>query len=305
MTDQEPLLPQAVEEGEARVASERGNVRGSDAAYDQSGARRARAQQAIRRGTVHAKEVAKKGYEKSRSFIINQYSKFKEDPKRGPRFLTWVSVAACVILIPGLFFDIITLALTLSPMDVLADIYAVLGCVLVLGAEFARVSSRFGVRSMIHFYIHFIEFTAGRGIIQMFIASLCVSVKDLLNLFKFIPGLALLMCGVLNVIWGLYAACKLNTMMAKMREYDGEVFESKTMAEKLDLLDRKFEMLNKRGDGILTIDDLREGIKEMNLMMNEVELRSVFEALDKDYDGLVSKEEFETWWLREKGPKFL
>ncbi|EPR61291.1 EF hand domain-containing protein [Toxoplasma gondii TgCatPRC2] len=305
MTDQEPLLPQMVEREVGERSASDPEARGSSATPDQTGTRPSRAQQIIRRGTVHAKEVAKKGYEKSRLFIINQYTKFKEDPKRGPRFLTWVSVAACVILIPGLFFDIITLALTLSPMDVLADIYAALGCVLLISAEFSRISARFGVRSMIHFYIQFIEFTAGRGLVQMFVASLCVSVKDLLNLFKFIPGLALLLCGVLNVIWGLYAACKLNTMMAKMREYDGEEFQSKTMAEKLDLLDRKFELLNKRGDGLLTVDDLREGVKEMNLMINEVELKFIFEALDEDHDGLVSKEEFETWWLREKGPKFL
>lgn len=305
MSDHDPLLPEAAEEGAAGPGRDLGTARSSDGSTDQAGTRKPKAQDAIRRGTVHAREVAKKGYEKTRSFVINQYTKFKEDPKRGPRFLTWLSVTSCLLLVPALCFDIITLALTLSPMDVLADIYAILGCLLILGAEFSRVSPRFGVRSMIHFYIHFIEFTTGRGIIQMFVASLCVTSKDLLNLFKFLPGLVLLLCGVLNVIWGLYAACKLNTMMAKLREYDGEEFDSKTMAEKLDLLDRKFELLNKRGDGLLTIDDLREGIKEMNLMINEMELKTMFEALDKNRDGFVSKEEFETWWLQEKGPKVL
>eukprot|EP00070_Physeter_catodon_P015662 XP_023973806.1 uncharacterized protein LOC112063131 [Physeter catodon] len=264
-----------------------------------------RAQQAIRTGTEHAKAVTRRGYEKSRQFVINQYTRFKQDPKRGPRVLTFVSVVSCFVLIPALAFDIITLALTLSPLDVLADIYAIVGCVLVLLAEYARISSGFGIRSVLHFYFQFIEFTAGRGVAQMYIASLCVSLKDLLNLFKFVPGLFLLLCGVLNVMWGLYAAVKLNSMMAKLKEYDDENFESKTMVQKLDLLDRKFELLDKRGDGLLTIEDLSEGIKEMNLLLTVTELRAVFDALDTDHDGVVTKDDFEAWWLREKGPKFL
>lgn len=259
---------------------------------------------ALARGHVMARKAAKKGYEKSKLFVANQYALFKQDAKRGPRALKWLSIVACVLLIPGIFVDIITMALTLSPAEVLADIYGILGCLLILAAEFSRKSNRFGIRAMLHYYIRFIEFSAGRGMMQMFVASLCVSLRNLMNLIKFIPGVALLLCGTLNIIWGTYAACKLNAMLARLHDVEGDL-NAKTMTEQLDLIERKFEALDKRGDGLLTIDDLREAVAELNLLMDEIELLAVFEYLDKDRNGFISKDEFEAWWLANKGVKIL
>lgn len=259
---------------------------------------------ALARGHVMARKAAKKGYEKSKLFVANQYALFKQDARRGPRIIKWLSIVASILLIPGIFVDLVTMALTLSPAEVLADIYGILGAILILATEFARQSNRFGIRSMLHYYVRFIEFSAGRGMVQMFVASLCVSLRNLMNLLKFIPGLALLLCGVINIIWGMYAACKLNAMLARLHDVEGDL-SAKTMTEQLDLIERKFEALDKRGDGLLTKDDLREAVTEMNLMMDEIELVAVFEYMDKDHDGFISKDEFETWWLANKGVKVL
>ncbi|KAL8443011.1 hypothetical protein Emed_007005 [Eimeria media] len=259
---------------------------------------------AVARGHLMARKAAKKGYERSKVFVANQYALFKKDAKRGPRIIKWMSVVSCVLLIPGIFVDLITMAFALSPAEVLADMYGILGAALVLAAEFSRESNRFGIRPMLHYYIRFVEFSAGRGMVQMFVASLCVSLRNLMNLLKFLPGVALLICGIVNIVWGMYAACKLNAMLARLRDAEGDA-NAKTLTEQLDLIERKFEAMDKRSDGLLSRDDLREAITELNLMMDEMELAAVFEYLDKDADGFISKDEFESWWLANKAVKFL
>ncbi|OEH75168.1 uncharacterized protein LOC34619385 [Cyclospora cayetanensis] len=260
---------------------------------------------ALARGHLMARKAARKGYEKSKLFVANQYTLFKQDAKRGPKIIRWMSIVACILLLPGIFVDLITMALTLSPAEVLTDIYGILGSVLVLAAEFSRKSTRFGVRAMLHYYVRFVEFSAGRGMVQLYVASTCVSLHNLLNLLKFLPGVALLLCGIVNIIWGTYAACKLNSMLARLRDAEGGDVGSKPMTEQLDLIERKFEAMDRRGDGLLSKDDLREAVVEMNLMMDALELDAVFEYMDKDGNGFISKDEFESWWLANKGVKVL
>ncbi|KAL8428036.1 hypothetical protein Efla_006942 [Eimeria flavescens] len=259
---------------------------------------------AVARGHLMARKAAKAGYERSKVFVANQYALFKQDAKRGPRIIKWMSVVSSLLLIPGIFVDLLTMAFALSPAEVLADMYGILGATLVLAAEFSRQSNRFGIRSMLHYYIRFVEFSAGRGMVQMFVASLCVSLRNLMNLFKFLPGVVLLICGIVNIVWGMYAACKLNAMLARLRDAEGDL-NGKTLREQLDLIERKFEAMDKRSDGLLSKEDLREAVAELNLLMNELELEAVFEYLDKDSDGFISKDEFESWWLANKAVKFL
>ncbi|KAF8820060.1 EF hand domain-containing protein [Cardiosporidium cionae] len=250
-----------------------------------------------------------------RGLAVSQYTKFKNDPKRGPVCLKWLSYLACAFILPAVTIDFFAKALTLSPMEALVNVYAALGVCLVFLAEIARVSTRFNIRAILHFYFGFAEFCVGLGTIQLFVASLVLSdtMLDLFALFKLIPAVVLLICGICNIIWGVYAAYKLNLFLKKLKDDSIEEgisaaipsFTEKTIPEKLDLLDRKFEALNKRGDGQLTKDDLREGISELNLAIDEVELNIIFETIDVDKNGYISKQEFETWWMTEKGISFL
>ena len=281
---------------------------------------------ALERGHWMARRVARRGYLKSKQFVAHQYTLFKQDAKRGHKIIRWLSIISCFLLIPGIFLDLLTLALTLSPAEFLANVYCLLGALLIIAAEFARQSPRFGVRSMLHYYLRFVELSAGRGVVQLFVASFCVSIRYALNLFKFIPGLILLLCGCINLIWGTYAACKLNAMLARLRDAEGadkqedeeeeglkpeedeergEKHKRKSLTEQLDLMERKFEALDRRGDGVLTKEDLKEAAAEMNLLLNEEEIETVFDSLDTDKDGKIDKDEFERWWLSNKGVKLL
>lgn len=283
-----------INEGEDSTLSARERV------SDHGNQRKDKVKAALARGSMVARKAARRGYEKSKRFIANQYTRLKQDARKGPRIISWASIIACLFLVPGIFLDIVTLALTLSPVEVLSGIYALLGTVLILAAEFARRSNRYGVRSMLHYYLRFVEFSAGLGTIQMFVASVCVGLRNLTNLLKFVPGIILLLCGIVNIVWGMYAACKLTAMMSRLRDSEGDI-NAKTMTEKLDLIERKFEALDKRGDRILTAEDLRESLGELNMMMNEDELLAVFRELDKDERGYLSKDKFEAWWLAHKG----
>eukprot|EP00920_Eleutheroschizon_duboscqi_P027633 GHVT01067728.1.p1 GENE.GHVT01067728.1~~GHVT01067728.1.p1 ORF type:complete len:247 (-),score=23.79 GHVT01067728.1:76-816(-) len=245
---------------------------------------------------------------KARAFVIREYVKAKADPKASTKWLSMGASVCCIILIPSLVVDLVTMALTLGPMELLADVYAILGALIVLATEDACRANRFGFRPVIHYYFAFLEFRAGRGLVQIIVASYCISVRNLLFLWKFIPGVVLLAVGFVNVLWGMYAACKLNSMMARLRaaeDHFGDGEDPGRLSTKLDLLDRKFEALNKRGDGLLTKADLEEGIAELNLNMDALELDIVFSAMDKDGDGFIDKQEFEAWWVRDKGLKFL
>ena len=73
---------------------------------------------------------------------------------------------------------------------------------------------------------------------------------------------------------------------------DFEEFAALISKKLLEPIKNMFQSFDNDGDGYITADDLRKGMREFNENVTDDELAKFVAAADKDGDGLVSYEEF-------------
>ena len=137
-------------------------------------------------------------------------------------------------------------------------------------------------------YFKALDTVVGRGVFFWFIAALCVATyeKDvgLEGLMGIFTGIALMVVGVINAVFGMAANAKFKQLRDKISK---------------DALEAKFVEADKDSSGELDFEELAKFCGELGMDFTHREFELLVQSLDADCSGTVSWDEFKQWWSRE------
>jgi len=175
--------------------------------------------------------------------------------------------------------DIIEHIFTLRLNKVVLDAYLILFGYMIAVVNSAETKANMNVapktRQTILYYAKFLCATWGRGFLYFFVGTIAFSQLDFNGL---IGGSYMMLLGIICIYIGRNTAKKL----AKLRDNE----------KSLCML--KFRRLATHGN--LDISAYTEFLENYDLDLGKGEIVASFTMLDSDCDGLVSVEEFDTWW---------
>jgi hypothetical protein len=82
-----------------------------------------------------------------------------------------------------------------------------------------------------------------------------------------------------------------------------ERIKGKIEGSEVGSVERLFELVDADGSGEITADELRRGLEEYNVYINQKDWSNLFSLLDVDKSGTVSLEEFRVMLGRGRGVK--
>lgn len=69
------------------------------------------------------------------------------------------------------------------------------------------------------------------------------------------------------------------------------------IAEARENIKKVFESFDKDNSGFIDRDELKQAIAQIGVEMNEMDVYNMMLDLDRNGDGKISLDEFQTWWL--------
>lgn len=136
------------------------------------------------------------------------------------------------------------------------------------------------VHDSIRFYAKFLEFTWGRGAFYMFCGSLQVSNWNILD---WAVGGFMIFVGITALGVGIATA------------RDLKLFKFSVKSE--EDLKGKWAKYDEDSNGTLDCKELTKFIKDAGIDMSRNEVAATFLALDRNFDDVISYEEFYSWWI--------
>ena len=215
----------------------------------------------------------------------NQYAKEKAKELRimaregdfSIRLLALIGgVAMCIVSA----FGFITTFTAFHGVSALVELYTFcLGVIIILleGTKMPLINDRF--RQNLSKYALFLKFVWGRGILYFIAGTLQLTQSGIADL---IVGGYMCLVGIAYIYVGRKTAQKLRTLRQ-------ELFSPSQLRSKFDEADTD-------RTGSLTMGQFKVLTDNMGLDMNRREIEAGFMCMDKQDDGLLTFDEFSTWW---------
>lgn len=198
---------------------------------------------------------------------------------KGKYNLSVLGLLGGVLMILVNLKDVIQHVATLRLNKAVLDAYLITFGYLIAIVNSAETKANMNIapktRQTMLYYAKFLCATWGRGMLYFFVGTLAFSQLDLNGV---IGGCYMMLLGIICIYIGRNTAKKL----AKLRDNE----------KSLCLV--KFKRLATHGN--LDISAFTEFLESYDLDLGRGEIVAVFTMLDSDCDGLVSVEEFDTWW---------
>lgn len=128
-----------------------------------------------------------------------------------------------------------------------------------------------------------LRFSWGRGFLYIFSGVLQVL---LLTSWNIIAGAAMIVVGMMTICIGKNAQVKLKVFVRKMGSTDN--------------IDNKFNKYDLDRDGFLDPEEFGSMISDMKINMSFDEFVSAFQAIDRNCDRLITREDLGIWWTKYK-----
>jgi len=139
-------------------------------------------------------------------------------------------------------------------------------------------SKRLGKR--VRYYAKFLEYTWGRGILYFFCGSLQIAN---VNMLDWVVGGWMIFTGITAIGVGIAAQRQMRLLKFSIKSEDD--------------LREKWKLYDVSGDDHLDIKELKAFGEGEGLDMSRNEICATFMALDRNFDGKITFEEFYMWWM--------
>jgi hypothetical protein len=128
-----------------------------------------------------------------------------------------------------------------------------------------------------------LRFSWGRGFLYIFSGVMQVL---LLTSWNIVAGVAMMVAGMITICIGKKAQEKLKVFVRKMGSTDN--------------IDNKFNKYDIDRDGFLNPEEFGSMISDMKINMSFDEFVSAFQAIDRNCDRLITREDLGIWWTKYK-----
>ena len=134
----------------------------------------------------------------------------------------------------------------------------------------------------VRYYAKFLEYTSGRGFFFFFSGSLQATN---VNMLDWAVGGFMIFVGITAMIAGFMATRDMRLFKFSIRSEED--------------LKAKWKEFDTNGNGSLDVKELTKFIRVSDIEMTRNEVASVFMSLDKNFDDVITYEEFYFWWMGE------
>lgn len=134
----------------------------------------------------------------------------------------------------------------------------------------------------VRYYAKFLEYTSGRGFFFFFCGSLQATN---VNMLDWAVGGFMIFVGITAMIAGFMATRDMRLFKFSIRSEED--------------LKAKWKEFDTNGNGSLDVKELTKFIRSSDIEMTRNEVASVFMSLDKNFDDVITYEEFYFWWMGE------
>lgn len=230
---------------------------------------------------ISSKYLTKENAEVAGSFAKEKFEELRKQVKDGDYSIRLFALLGGALLVVLSATEFLGKVLTLHLFSALIEIYTFLLGVVVLVLEGKGQIPFFPAHlaDKIQNYAMILRYVWGRGALYFVAGTLQLSQ---LGLFDCIGGGFMTFVGVVYIVVGTQAHNKMKAL------------KNSTISD--TTLKTRFQQADSDNSGKLDSESFKNLILSLGLGLNRREVETAFLILDKDGDGLIGYDEFESWW---------